>query len=58
MTDPEPLPIDHPLWSTSNCYITPHTAGGHDTEFERLATHFLDNLRRFESGQPLIDRIM
>jgi phosphoglycerate dehydrogenase-like enzyme len=54
---PEPLPADHPLWKVSNCYITPHSAGGHATEFDRLVTHFLDNLRRYESGQPLKDVI-
>src|SRR5665213_699476 len=28
VTDPEPLPPEHPLWSAPNCHITPHTAGG------------------------------
>ena len=27
VTDPEPLPSDHPLWSAPNCMITPHVAG-------------------------------
>jgi phosphoglycerate dehydrogenase-like enzyme len=55
---PEPLPPDHALWKLKNCFITPHSAGGHSTEFERLVTHFLDNLRRYESGQPLKDLII
>lgn len=58
VTDPEPLPADDPLWTTPNCRITPHTAGGHHDEFERLVRHFLENLRRFTSGQRLNDRIM
>jgi phosphoglycerate dehydrogenase-like enzyme len=58
VTDPEPLPADHPLWSAPNCFITPHTAGGHATEFERLAGHFLDNLARFERGESLVDRVI
>ncbi len=58
VTDPEPLPINHPLWSAPNCFITPHTAGGHADEFDRLVRHFLDNLRRFERGEPLADRII
>ena len=58
VTNPEPLPPDHPLWSAPNCYITPHTAGGHHDEFERLARHFIDNLRRFERGEELVDRIV
>jgi phosphoglycerate dehydrogenase-like enzyme len=58
VTDPEPLPPDHPLWSIPNCVITPHSAGGHSTEQERLVDHFLANLRRFESGEPLLDRVV
>jgi phosphoglycerate dehydrogenase-like enzyme len=54
----EPLPQEHALWTTSNCYCTPHTAGGHSTEFERHVDLFLENLKRFESGGPLIDCIM
>jgi phosphoglycerate dehydrogenase-like enzyme len=58
VTDPEPLPPDHPLWELPNCWITPHTAGGHADEFERLVRHFLANLRRFERSEPLLDRIV
>jgi phosphoglycerate dehydrogenase-like enzyme len=58
VTDPEPLPVDHPLWSTPNCYITPHTAGGHHDEPERLVRHFVENLRRFEHGEALLDRVI
>jgi phosphoglycerate dehydrogenase-like enzyme len=57
VTDPEPLPPDHPLWSAPNCYITPHIAGGHANESVRLVRHFLDNLKRFEQGIPLIDQV-
>lgn len=58
VTSPEPLPPDHPLWSARNCYITPHTAGGSDDEFTRQVDHFTANLRRFERGEPLDDRIL
>jgi phosphoglycerate dehydrogenase-like enzyme len=58
VTDPEPLPADHPLWTLPNCFITPHTAGGSADEFERLARHFLDNLARFSKAEPLHDRVM
>ena len=57
VTDPEPLPPDHELWRLSNCWITPHSAGGHADEFERLVRHFLANLRGFEREEPLLDRI-
>jgi phosphoglycerate dehydrogenase-like enzyme len=58
VTSPEPLTSDHPLWTTPNCYITPHTAGGHEDEFERLMLHFLENLRRFTTSEPLRDRVV
>ncbi len=54
---PEPLPPSHALWRTPNCYITPHSAGGYDGEMTGLVEHFIDNLRRFGSGQPLLNRI-
>jgi phosphoglycerate dehydrogenase-like enzyme len=58
VTDPEPLPPEHPLWATPGCFITPHTAGGHRDETERLVEHFLDNLLRYLQGQPLRDRVI
>ena len=58
VTDPEPLPIDHPLWKAPNCHITPHIAGGHQDEHLRIVMHFLANLHRFEQGEPLLDRII
>ena len=58
VTDPEPLPADHPLWSAPNCFITPHSAGGHENEFDRVVDHFLANLRQYESSLPLRDRIV
>jgi phosphoglycerate dehydrogenase-like enzyme len=58
VTDPEPLPDNHPLRSAPNCYITPHIAGGHPNETASLVRHFLGNLDRFTRGQPLKDRVM
>lgn len=58
VTSPEPLPPDHALWTAPNCFITPHTAGGHRDEFDRLASHFLANFERFRAGQPLADRVI
>jgi phosphoglycerate dehydrogenase-like enzyme len=58
VTTPEPLPPDHPLWTTPGCHITPHTAGGHHDETERLVRHFLENLRRFTARQALLDRVI
>ena len=58
VTDPEPLPPDHPVWRAPNCFITPHTAGGRDDEFENLVSHFLRNLSHFERGEILLDRVV
>lgn len=58
VTDPEPLPPDHPLWSAPGCWITPHAAGGRREEPSALVEHFLANLRRFERGEPLADRVI
>ncbi len=58
VTDPEPLPPEHPLWDAPNCYITPHIAGTHDREQARLLEHFLQNLAAFEAGAALIDRVI
>jgi phosphoglycerate dehydrogenase-like enzyme len=57
VTEPEPLPPDHALWSTPNCFITPHVAGGDAAESERLVAHFLENLGRFTAGRPLLDEV-
>lgn len=55
VTDPEPLPPDHPLWTAPNCLITPHCAG--DSYLESIRSGVveiaLDNLARFLTGQPM-----
>jgi phosphoglycerate dehydrogenase-like enzyme len=56
--EPEPLPSSHPLWSAPNCYITCHVGGGTGDQDTKLVQQFLENLRRFEKGEGLIDRII
>jgi phosphoglycerate dehydrogenase-like enzyme len=58
VTDPEPLPPAHELWSTPHCYITPHTAGGRHDQDETIVRHFLQNLAAFESGGAMTDRVV
>lgn len=55
VTDPEPLPADHPLWSAPNVVITGHSSGRGTRSMQRYATLFLDNLERFRTGQSLIN---
>jgi phosphoglycerate dehydrogenase-like enzyme len=58
VTDPEPLPDDHPLWQRPNCHITPHTAGGYEGETVVLVDRFLENFGRFLKGEALRNRVM
>ena len=55
VTEPEPLPADHPLWNAKNIFITPHISGGNHLPetFERIVGIAADNLARFVAGQPL-----
>jgi phosphoglycerate dehydrogenase-like enzyme len=51
VTDPEPLPADHPLWDLGNVLITPHNAGHTPAYYERLADVVAENVRRIaETG--------
>jgi phosphoglycerate dehydrogenase-like enzyme len=53
VTDPEPLPADHPLWSAPGVLISPHV-GGNSSAFEPRAQRLVAaQLRRWRSGEPL-----
>ncbi len=53
VTDPEPLPKGHPLWSAPNVTITPHV-GGDTTAFEKRGRKLVEEqIRRFVTGEPL-----
>ena len=54
VTDPEPLPKGHPLWTTPRVIITPHTAGRSDKGRDRLYLMVKENLRRYVSGEPML----
>jgi phosphoglycerate dehydrogenase-like enzyme len=53
VTDPEPLPGGHPLWTLDNCLITPHTANTEAMAIPALAARIADNVRRFGAGEAL-----
>lgn len=54
VTDPEPLPPEHPLWSLDNAHVTMHLSGRAQTRmFERASQRFLGNLARYRTGEPL-----
>jgi phosphoglycerate dehydrogenase-like enzyme len=49
----EPLPAEHPFWTTGNIVVLPHVGGLHPTRDALVAELFVDNLRRFLRGEPL-----
>lgn len=54
VTDPEPLPPDHPLWTAKNVVITPHIAGRNSDAFLRTLIIAKENLRRYVQGEKLL----
>jgi phosphoglycerate dehydrogenase-like enzyme len=54
VTDPEPLPDGHPLWSLPNCIITPHVGNTPEMARPLLAQRITDNVKRFAHGEELI----
>ncbi|WP_228434586.1 NAD(P)-dependent oxidoreductase [Natrarchaeobaculum aegyptiacum] len=50
VTDPEPLPEDHPLWNFGNVQITPHNAGHTPKYYDRLADVVAENAERHATG--------
>ena len=54
VTDPEPLPDGHPLWSLPNCIITPHVGNTPEMAAPLLAARITENIRRWGAGEPLL----
>jgi phosphoglycerate dehydrogenase-like enzyme len=52
VTDPEPLPADHPLLTLPTCVVTPHLAGSQGTEMARQAELVVEEIRRYAAGEP------
>jgi phosphoglycerate dehydrogenase-like enzyme len=57
VTDPEPLPADHPLWRRDDVVITPHVAGDAALSDQRGDELYFENLRRFAAGEPLLNPV-
>lgn len=59
VTDPEPLPADHPLWTLPNAVITPHISGWYHMRQtqRRIVRLCAENLRRYVAGDPLLNLV-
>lgn len=57
VTDPEPLPADHPLWSLPNVLLTPHVAGSVRGLLPRAYRLVGEQLRRYAAGEPLRNQV-
>jgi phosphoglycerate dehydrogenase-like enzyme len=57
VTDPEPLPADHPLWHAPNLLLTPHVGGAVLGLLDRFVSLLADQVSRYERGEPLINQV-
>jgi phosphoglycerate dehydrogenase-like enzyme len=55
VTDPEPLPPDHPLWRTPGVLISPHVGGNTSAFLPRARRLVQDQIARFVRGEPLLN---
>ena len=55
VTDPEPLPEGHPLWSAPGLLLTPHVGGAVPDTNERAAAAVIDQLARILAGEPVVN---
>jgi phosphoglycerate dehydrogenase-like enzyme len=55
VTDPEPLPPGHPLWTAPNTILTPHVANGTRVSISRAVAIVMENLRRYVAGRPMLN---
>jgi phosphoglycerate dehydrogenase-like enzyme len=53
----EPLPVEHPFWTTPGITVLPHIGGLHPTRDSVVAELFVENLKRFLAGQPLLHAV-
>jgi phosphoglycerate dehydrogenase-like enzyme len=57
VTDPEPLPADHPLWQAPNVIITPHISSESELGVTRVWEIVRENLRRYVAGSPMLSEV-
>ena len=59
VTDPEPLPADHPLWDAPHVIITPHISGGFRSpvNYARVMNVAFENLERMARGEAVLHAV-
>ncbi|WVQ84835.1 hypothetical protein IAT38_006992 [Cryptococcus sp. DSM 104549] len=57
VTDPEPLPASHPLWSHPKCVITPHLSGNTENEMDIAADILVANAKRLAEGKGVVNKV-
>lgn len=57
VTDPEPLPVHHPLWSAPNLLISPHVGGASSAMWPRAYRLVREQLQRYAKGEPLVNQM-
>jgi phosphoglycerate dehydrogenase-like enzyme len=55
VTDPKPLPPDHPLWKAPNLLLTPHVGGDSEKFMARAFRLVWEQVERFARGEPLLN---
>ena len=57
VTNPEPLPSDHALWSIPNAIVTSHISGKSQHSWQRVLDVFVQNVHRFTQGLPMLNQV-
>ncbi len=57
VTDPEPPPPGHPLWTAPNLLLSPHVGGSSSAFLPRAKRLVREQLARFAAGQPLLNQV-
>ena len=57
VTATEPLPASSPLWSLPQVVLTPHVGAQSEDRYDRITAFFAENIRRFRTGEPLLNLV-
>lgn len=57
VTDPEPLPDNHPLWTHPKVVVTPHVSGNTEGEMDIAVEILVENMKRLEAGEGVVNEV-